>query len=437
MSSESQTKSDHAKSDHGYISRGSWIYISGLLLRLGARLPMLLIAGRAYGPALYGEYIICIGVVETLAAAATLGFKRTLFSFMQESNENEGSVGPAVRHALFIGIASACVLSLLLTLSAPFVATLLGIESGAYKLATLAWIAPVIVVTDLFLTATFFNRRLSYDIWSRCVAEPGAQVIVAGGLFALGAVTWGLTISYVAALVAAAATAAWGYSKQFGLRGLFGRIDTRRMWAMSNVSSRTALFDLFGILMSRLDMFVVGHFFSAGPVGLYAMAQQFITLPDKVGKSFVPVAMPVVSHAMTDGDLKRARAALASVAPRLAGLEGILVVSFIAGGSWLLELFGKGFGEAAMVLAILAIGTVVNDLLSLSSLPLVVARPSANPTASVATLIFYVGAVAMIGNSRGIEGIALISVLSALAGNLYRLWVCRQVLYPATATPPA
>lgn len=429
MSGEAQSRSDH-----GYISRGAWIYISGLLLRLGARLPMLLIAGRAYGAALYGEYIICIGVVETLAAAATLGFKRTLFTFMQESGENDGNVGVAVRHALFISIGSACVLSLLLTAFAPFIAALLGIESGTYKLAALAWIAPVIVVTDLFLTATFFNRRLSYDIWSRCVAEPGAQVVVAGGLYALGAVTWGLPISYAAALIAAAGTAVWGYSRQFGFRSLWGRIEMRRVFDMSNISSRTALFDLFGILMSRLDMFVVGHFFSAGPVGLYAMAQQFITLPDKVGKSFVPVAMPVVSHAMTDGDLKRARAALASVIPRLAGLEGILVVTFIAGGSWMLELFGKGFGGAAMVLAILAIGTIVNDILGLASLPLVIARPTVNPAASVVTLIAYVGAVALIGNSYGIEGIALISAVSALVGNLYRVWVCRQVLYPAPVT---
>jgi len=434
MSSESQTRSDH-----GHISRGSWIYISGLLLRLGARLPMLLIAGRAYGATLYGEYIICIGVVETLAAAATLGFKRTLFTFMQEGNENDGNVGIAVRHALFIGIGSACILSLVLTVFAPFVATLLGIEGAAHKLAVLAWVAPLIVITDLFLTATFFNRRLGYDIWARCVAEPGAQIIIAGALFLLGAVAWGLAISYVAALTAAAATATWGYAHQFGLRGLWGRIDFKRMWGMSNVSSRTALFDLLGILMSRLDMFVVGHFFSAGPVGLYAMAQQFITLPDKVGKSFVPVAMPVVSHAMNDGDLKRARAALASVAPRLAALEGILVVSFIAGGAWLLELFGAGFGDAAMVLTILAVGTLVNDLLSLSSLPLVIARPTVNPAASIVTLIFYVAAVAVAGNSYGIEGVALISVLSALVGNMYRVWVCQQVLYPRTVslTPPA
>ncbi len=430
MSAESQTRADH-----GYISRGFWIYISGLLLRLGARLPMLLIAGRAYGPALYGEYIICIGVVETLAAAATLGFKRTLFTFMQESGEGGGNVGIAVRHALLIGIGGALILSLVLTITAPFLATLLGIERGAGRLIALAWIAPVIVITDLFLTATFFNRRLRYDIWARCIAEPGTQVVVAGGLFLAGAVEWGLAISYAAALIAAALTAAWGYRGQFGLRGLWGPIDWKRVRGMSNVSSRTALFDLLGILMTRLDMFVVGHFFSAGPVGLYGMAQQFITVPDKIGKSFVPVAMPVVSHAMTDGDLKRARAALMSVAPRQVGLEGLVAVIFIAGGSWMLELFGKGFGGAAMVLAILAIGTVLNDLLSLSSLPLVVARPVVNPAASVATLVVYLAAVSLVGNSHGIEGIALISVGAALIGNLVRTWVCWRVLYPSPVTP--
>ena len=141
---------------------------------------------------------------------------------------------------------------------------------------------------------------------------------------------------------------------------------------------------------------------------------------------------------MNRGDFKRVRAALASVAARQTALEGFLVLLFIAGGSWLLELFGKGFGPAAMVLAILAVGTLVNDILALSSLPLVVARPAINPAASVATLVVYLVAVTVIGNSRGIEGIALISVTAALIGNLYRLRVCWPMLYPqpTLATPP-
>src|SRR3954471_15736964 len=77
---------DSAKhQDRRYITRGSWIYLSGLILRLGARVPLLLIAGRLYGASLYGEYILAAAIVETVAATATLGFKRTLFGVLHEA----------------------------------------------------------------------------------------------------------------------------------------------------------------------------------------------------------------------------------------------------------------------------------------------------------------------------------------------------------------
>src|SRR5690348_8462678 len=110
------TVDTHHKHDRSYISRGSWVYLSGLILRLGARIPLLLIAGHLYGAALYGEYVIAIAVVETAAAAATLGFKRTLFSFMQGGDEN---IAPAMRHALVIGIGFAVIFSAILMLFAP------------------------------------------------------------------------------------------------------------------------------------------------------------------------------------------------------------------------------------------------------------------------------------------------------------------------------
>src|SRR5437879_5086518 len=83
------------------------------------------------------------------------------------------------------------------------------------------------------------------------------------------------------------AAAAWGYSHQFGLAPLWGKVELLRLRAMTRTSATTAIFDILGILMARLDMFVVGHFFAAETVGLYGMAQQFLTLPDKIAKSFV------------------------------------------------------------------------------------------------------------------------------------------------------
>jgi O-antigen/teichoic acid export membrane protein len=390
--------------DRRYINRGTWIYLTGLLVRLGARIPLLLIAGRAYGPVLYGEFMIAAGLAETVAAVATLGFKRTLFGFMNEAGPDRG--GDAVRHSLAIGIGLGCLLSAVLMLLAPVLAPLFGVPEAAQKIAVFAWIVPVIVATDILLTATFFNRRLRYDVWARCVAEPGTQTVVAGAFYFFGLTQVGLLASYGAALTAACLTALWGYSEQFGLKSLWGRIDVARAVDMSRRSASTGAFDILTMLMSRIDMFVVGHFFSAEGVGLYGMAQQFLTLPDKIGKSFAPVVMPVVSQALHENDLKRARSALAAMVPRQAALEGIL-----------------------------AAGTLVNDILSIAGLPLVVARPMVNPSASVVTLAVYLGAIAMVEDSFGIEGVAVISVIAVLIGNLWRIQACYQVLFPIGEAP--
>ena len=439
--------------DRRYINRGTWVYLTGLLIRLGARIPLLFIAGRAYGPTLYGEFLIAAGLAETAAAIATLGFKRTLFTFMNEAGMNEAGmneagtrdaeenqVGMAVRHALVIGLGLACLLSAVLMALAPVLAPLFGAPEAVGKIAVFAWVTPVIVVMDILLTATFFNRRLRYDVWARCVALPGTQTIVAGAFFMIGLTQVGLLASYAAALVAACLTALWGYGEQFGLKSLWGRIEFARAAEMTRRSASTGAFDILSMVMARIDMFVVGHFFSAEGVGLYGMAQQFLTLPDQIGKSFAPVVMPVLSESLHAGDLKRARSALGAMIPRQAALEGVLCVAFIVAGTFLLTFFGGDqFAAAAPVLAILAAGVLVNDILSIAGLPLVVARPMVNPGAGLVSLAAYLAAVAAVESAYGIEGIAVISVLAALIGNLWRLQAAYRVLFPDTpvAAPPA
>ena len=422
--------------DRRYINRGTWIYLTGLLVRLGARVPLLFIAGRAYGPALYGEFLIAAGLAETVAAVATLGFKRTLFTFMNE--ETQEDAGVAVRHALALGLGLGCLFAAALMALAPVLAPLFGVPEAAGRIAVFAWIVPVIVATEILLTATFFNRRLRYDVWARCVALPSTQTVVAGAFYMAGLTQVGLLASYAAALTAACLTALWGYSEQFGLKSLWGRVKAARVVDMTKRSASTGAFDILTMLMSRIDMFVVGHFFSAEGVGLYGMAQQFLTLPDQIGKSFAPVVMPVLSQALHEGDLKRARSALAAMAPRQAALEGILVVAFVVAGPFLLKFFGGDqFEAAAPVLAILAIGVLVNDILSIAGLPLVVARPMVNPGAGIVTLVAYLAAIAMVKDSFGIEGVAVISVVAALIGNLWRIQAAYQVLFPGVDVVPA
>ena len=420
--------------DRRYITRGSWIYLSGLILRLGARVPLLLIAGRLYGASLYGEYILAAAIVETAAATATLGFKRTLFGVLHEAGEQTGA---AMRHVLVIGVVIGCLFSAVLSAMAPWIAQLFGMPDASAKYAAFFWIVPMIVLADLFGTATLFKRKLQYDIWARCIVEPGVNTVVAGALYFAGLSATGLMISYGAALTGAAATAFWGYAREFDLRATAGPIEPRRLVSLARGSSTTAIFDVLGIVMSRLDMFVVGHFFSAELVGLYGMVQQFLTLPDKIAKSYVPVVMPVLSQSLHAGDRTRARAALTALVPRQAALEGVLVLAFVVAGPLLLGIFGKEFVAAAPVLAILSIGQIANDLLSIAGLPLIVVRPGINPSASIVTLIFYGIAIAFVQASYGIIGIAVVSVTAMLIGNLWRALACYQVLSPRAQPLPA
>ena len=421
---------DSAKhQDRRYITRGSWIYLSGLILRLGARVPLLLIAGRLYGASLYGEYILAAAIVETAAATATLGFKRTLFGVLHEAGDLTGA---AMRHVLIIGLAIGCLFSAVLSVAAPWIADLFGMAGAGSKYAAFFWVVPMIVLADLFGTATLFKRKLQYDIWARCIVEPGVNSVAAGALYLAGLSASGLMISYGAALTAAAATAFWGYAREFDIRAVFGPVSAGRLMSLARGSSNTAVFEVLGIVMSRLDMFVVGHFFSAELVGLYGLVQQFLTLPDKIAKSYVPVVMPALSQSLQEGDRKRARAALAALVPRQAALEGILVLAFVVAGPLLLGIFGKEFVAAAPLLTILSLGQIANDLLSIAGLPLIVTRPGINPIASIVTLVSYGIAVAVVQAKYGIEGIAVVSVTAALIGNVWRALACYQILAPRT-----
>ncbi len=67
----------------------------------------------------------------------------------------------------------------------------------------------------------------------------------------------------------------------FGPGILFGIIDPRTLIHILKKSSYTCIHDLVRVLVTRLDTFAVGYFFSTSTVGLYGMAQQFLIIIEK------------------------------------------------------------------------------------------------------------------------------------------------------------
>src|SRR4029079_1786170 len=61
----------------------------GFLVRLGARLLFVLIAGRLFGATLFRAFSLAVAVIELAVTVGSVGTKKMLFQFLDERGERE------------------------------------------------------------------------------------------------------------------------------------------------------------------------------------------------------------------------------------------------------------------------------------------------------------------------------------------------------------
>ena len=69
------------------ILKGGGSAALGFLIRLGARLLFVVMAGRLFGAALFGAFAIAVAVVELAVTLGGAGMKRQLFKLLDEDRE--------------------------------------------------------------------------------------------------------------------------------------------------------------------------------------------------------------------------------------------------------------------------------------------------------------------------------------------------------------
>ncbi|MDE0800996.1 MAG: oligosaccharide flippase family protein [Rhodospirillaceae bacterium] len=409
--------SDLAKDQHD-IQRGSTLSLLGFLARLCARVPFLFIAGRLYGSATYGEYVLLTAIVETTALLSTFGLKRTIFSFIQEGGEDKKNAA-AIRHSLVIGLTLSFSLMALIQVMAMPVLDFFSASEAQTNLIILACAVPFISLTDILLSSTLSKRIMRYEIAVRCFVEPLSLTLFSLVFYLIGFRESGLILAFVFAYGLAAAVSAFGCFKVFGLRNiLIGDLHVATLLHIARRSASTCLHDCTRVLITRIDIFAVGYFFSTSSVGLYGMARQFLTVIEKIALSFYPMLMPVVSTAVSNSDRKRLLEQLRSAGRRLVLLQLPVVLLFYFHGEYLLGLIGQEFIGSFQVLLILAAGCWINSVIQLVEIPLTYMRPSANVFCSLLALTVYLTSITVMKEKFGFNGIALTSVSATFLANV-------------------
>ena len=368
--------------DIAALAKGGRTNIFGFLLRLLARLPFLFIAGRLYGPDIVGRFALAVVVVEFAALVATLGLKRGLAQALTSTDKPHAwVVWDAMAVAFVASIVASAVLFLFPQAMYPN-SELYGAERFlSLVVVAIAW-------SDVSLAALAYRLNVKATVTARAVVEPWTISIAAWGLYYVSARD-GLILAYVASMAAALAASLIPFVRSYGLpRGW--KPELRPLFALARQNAPLAGADTIEWATRNVDRFILGVMFSPAIVGIYYMAQQVASLPQKLKTSFDPVLGPVITHSLKENDLAAIARQVAQVGFWIVAAQGALALMGSIPGEAVMGVVGPQFVAGTAALAFLLIAEVLASPGAVSESALVYVARHRNLMISIGVLAFQV-----------------------------------------------
>ena len=364
--------------DLATLARGGQANFLGFLLRLAARLPFLFIAGRYYGADAIGRFASALVVVELTAMLCTIGEKRGL---AQRLSESDGDQTHLVADGLTVALLAGSLTALALWLvPAPM------FPSGDYteydRLIVLA--IPALALTEILLAAQAYRYDIAATVRARAIVEPWTISIMAG-VFALVGSQSGLALAYLASIYAALLTAAWPFLRTYGVpRGW--RPSLRRMARMTTRGLPLAGADTIEWGTRRLDVYILALFAAPAAVGIYYIAQQVASLPQKLKTSFEPILGPVLTRKLKEKDYGAIARQVCQVGFWITAAQAGVGLALGIPGEAIMGLVGATFVGGTGALGFLLLAEVVAATAVVSEAALVYVARLRNLWVSVGTI---------------------------------------------------
>ena len=151
-----------------------------------------------------------------------------------------------------------------------------------------------IVWTDIALAALAYRFDVASTVRARAIVEPWT-ISIAAGLLVFYSTRDGLILAYVASMLAAMLTALWPLWRSYGLPWGW-RPRPAELYALARRNLPLAAADAIEWGSRRIDLAILGLFASPAIVGIYYVAQQVASLPQKLKSSFDPILGPVITR---------------------------------------------------------------------------------------------------------------------------------------------
>jgi O-antigen/teichoic acid export membrane protein len=367
-----------ATADLAALARGGRINFFGFVLRLAARLPFLFIAGRMYGAAALGRFAYAILIVEFAAQLATLGLKRGLAQQLAHTDKPHACVAWDALIVALIG-------------SLAMIAILVAFPEAMYPNSTIAGLDRLLPITvialawsDIMLAALAYRHDIGATVRARAIVEPWTISIAA---FALAFIDKrdGLIIAYVLSMVGALGASIIPFLKSYGLPRDW-RPEPGTLWYMARKNIPVAAADAVEWGSRRVDIAVLGLFFTPQIVGIYYVAQQVASLPSKLKSSFDPILGPVIAQNLRANNKQAIAKQVRQVGFWVIGAQTGVALALGIPGQAVMGLVGPNFVSGTAALGFLLAAEVVAAMAAVSEAALIYIASHRNMWISLAMI---------------------------------------------------
>lgn len=376
------------------LAKGGRTNVLGFVLRLAARIPFLLIAGRLYGPEALGRFAYAILLVEFAAQLGSLGLRRGLAELLSKEDRPHAHI---IADCLLAALVASALGAAFWIAVPQFLFPNSGIN-GLDRFLPLAICA--IVTTDIALSALAYKFDILSTVRARAVVEPWT-ISIAAGVFYFYSARDGLILAYVTSLAAALVFALWPLWRSYGLpRGW--RPSPRRSLSIVRRNLPLAAADAAEWGSRRLDLAILGLFASPAVVGIYYVAQQVASLPQKLKTSFDPILGPVITRNLQTQNYPEIAKQVGQVGFWIIAAQAGIALALGIPGEAVLGLAGPEFASGAMALTFLLAAEVAAATAVVSESALVYMARHRNLLISIGMLavqaLVSIGLIILVGD---------------------------------------
>ena len=431
--------------DLAALAQGGRTSVAGFVIRLIARLPFLFIASQWYGANALGRLAYAIAIVEFAAQLSTLGLKRGLALHLTGAGKANGAWD-----AVLVVLGATMIPTALLMLVPEIMFPNSAIKPLDYLMPL---VIPAVALSDVMLAALAFRFDVKSTVRARAIIEPWTISIAAIALW-WSTPSDGLLVSYALSMMAALVASAIPFVRSYGWPQDW-KPRAIELYALARHNAPLAAADAIEWGSRRLDTVILGLFVSPAMVGIYWVAQQIVSVPQKLKTSFDPVLGPVITRALDEGDKAAVARQISQVGFWILAAQLGIGLTLALAGRELMALIGpkQDFVGGNGSLALLLTAEVLASLAVVSEAALIYVARHKNMLVSLAMIAMQAvltvalielakarglpegwqaaGAAAALALSLGMGSLAKSALAQSVLGAPVSVW--RGALVPAVA----